>query len=107
MYIKFKYKLPASISALAAKDILDFYDDTVIGWIDNGDIHQLSHCSLYMVCEFESNNGVDLFYNPVVIVAGNQNRAMDIYSEVTEGQNGIIMCSILDDCTNVKVIPIN
>ena len=44
MYIKFKYILPTSISTLATKDIVDFYDDIVAGWIDNGDIHQLSHC---------------------------------------------------------------
>jgi hypothetical protein len=105
MYIKFKYRLPASISALATKEIVDFYDDIVTGWIDNGDVHQLSHCALYMVCEFEDYDGTNVICNPVVIVAGNENRAMDIYSEVTNGKNGMILCSILDNCKDVKVIP--
>lgn len=105
MLIEFVYRLPEKIVPLAQKDIVDFTDDRIIGYLDQGDVSRLSHCSLYMVCNLNTYNELNVISNPVGIVAPNEGQALDTYFKATENTNGMVFCSIVDDCSTVKVEP--
>lgn len=106
MLTPFKYKLSEDITNLAMASMANFYDEYILGWMDPGDTHQLAHCSMYMVCEIiDARNNI--IGNPVAIVAKNERRAMDIYNEATKKVDAMIYYCILDNCKNVKVLPID
>lgn len=103
MLIEFIYRLPEKIVPLAQKDIINFTDDRIIGYLDQGDASRLNHCSLYMVCDFNTYNGLNVISNPIGIVAPNENQALEIYFRATNNNNGMVFCSIVDDCSIIKV----
>ena len=49
MIIEFKYKISDDIFALANKELVNFYDNYITGYLDEGDVHHLQHCSLYFI----------------------------------------------------------
>lgn len=104
MIIEFKYKISDDIFALANKELVNFYDKYITGYLDEGDAHQLQHCSLYMVCEIIDYNN-KIYGNAVAVVANNERRALEIYGECIPDKNAMIFYQILDNCKNVKVIP--
>lgn len=104
MIIEFKYKISDDIFALANKELVNFYDNYITGYLDEGDVHHLQHCSLYMVCEIIDPNK-KIYGNAVAVVASNESRALEIYGERIPNKNAIIFYQILDNCKNIKVIP--
>lgn len=103
MLINFIYKLPASLVPLTRKEMIGFTDDRIVGWFDQADVSQLKHCSMFMVCNYEQNSNVTVYTDPVGIVARNEVQALEIYHKATNMVNGLVFCSIIDDCSNITV----
>lgn len=110
MYINFKYKIPSNITELAISDIENFPSNGELnGYIDEFDIYNknLKYCSMYLVCELEAhiNTNDRKLLNPYCIVAKNEFRAIDAFYNITKKNNGTVMCEIINNCSNIKVIP--
>lgn len=105
MLIEFSYKLPEGLVALMNKEIVNFNDDYITGWLDQADAGQLKHCAMYMVCTLEVHDDLNVMKNPIAIVARNENRAMDTYYKATSKNDGMVFCSIIDNCSKAKVSP--
>ena len=105
MAIRFKYKIPKNLQPLVNTTIVDYGLDYLYGIMPEGLTGQLRHCSLYMICEFDSNNGVDIWRNPIAVVGQNEVDAMETYVKDTKKENGSILCEIVNRCDNIKVEP--
>lgn len=106
MLIEFIYRLPANIVPLVQKQMIDFADDRINGWFDQGDASRLNHCSMFMVCEYEKIGEINTMRNPTGIVAINESQALDIYFRATGSNNGMVFCSIVDNCSGITVEPV-
>ena len=105
MAIKFEYKIPDNLLPLVQQTIVDYGSDYLYGYMPEGLAGQLQHCSLYMVCEFESNNGVDIWKNPLAIVSNNEVNAVETYSEATGSEIPSVLCEIVNRCDKIVVRP--
>lgn len=105
MLVEFIYRLPTNIVSLTQKEMVDFIDDRINGWIDQGDASRLHHCSMFMVCEYEKIGETTVLRNPTGIVAMNESQALDTYFKATGNNNGMIFCSIISDCSSITVEP--
>ena len=101
MIIKFKYKVPESIRSLMKEIVSDFNSEYLFGYVPEWLMNDLRHCSLYMVCELKDDDGVDVWSEPVVIVAPNEIDALETYFESTNKQYGSILCEITNRCDNI------
>lgn len=105
MAIRFKYRIPENLQPLVDKTISDYGLDYLYGLMPEGLSGQLRHCSLYMICEFESINGLDVWRNPVAVVGQNEVDAMETYVKNMKKENGSVLCEIVNRCDNIKVEP--
>ena len=105
MAIKFKYKIPDNLLPLIDKTVADYGLDYLYGIMPKALVSQLRHCSLYMICEFEFINGMQVWRNPVAIVGSNEVDAMETYVKNTKKENGSVLCEIINRCDNIKVEP--
>lgn len=105
MLIQFIYRLPDSLVSLMKDTIVDFNSNHITGWMDQMDANQIKHCSLFMICELETNDKLNILRNPMAVVAKNDSQAVQIFSKVTNKTNGTVMCEITRDCTTIKVEP--
>lgn len=105
MAVKFKYKIPKNLQPLVDETVVDYGLDYLYGFMPEELSGQLRHCSLYMICEFNDINGVQVWKNPVAIVGTNEFNAMETYAENTKNTNGSVLCEIINRCDNIKVEP--
>lgn len=105
MFIQFKYRLSDQILSFIRKQVIDFDSDSMIGWFNQANAGQFQHCSLYIICELETYEDVYINRNPILIVGKNTVQAMEIYNSITGSKNGTILCEVVNNCSNIKVIP--
>lgn len=103
MVIKFKYRIPENLKPLVDTTVVDYGYDYLYGLMPEGLANQLKHCSLYMICEFESIQGVGVWRNPIAVVGNNEFSAMETYTLTTHKHNGSILCEIVNRCDKIKV----
>ena len=103
--VKFKYRLPEALVPLVSTTVVDYGLDYVYGLMPKELIGQLRHCSMYMICEYEDHNGVQVWRNPVAVVARNDVDAMEAYVKTMKKENGSVLCEIVNRCDNIKVEP--
>lgn len=105
MVIKFKYKIPENLQPLVNQTIVDYGLDYLNGIMPKELAGQLRHCSLYMICEYENVNGLQIWRNPMAVVGQNEVNAMETYVRNTGKENGSVLCEIVNRCDNIKVEP--
>jgi hypothetical protein len=105
MAIKFKYTLPANLQPLVDKTVVDYGLNYVYGLMPEDLTGQLKHCSLYMICELEFINNMQVWRNPIAVVGNNEFNAMETYVKNTGKENGSILCEIVNRCDNIVVEP--
>lgn len=103
--IKFKYNLPNDLLQLVQRTVVDFTDYFLYGCMDEGFAGQLKHCTLFLVCEYDEINNQQIYRNPIVVVAMNDGQAVQYYNEMTD-KYGFILHRITEDCSKIKVEPI-
>lgn len=103
MAIKFKYVLPEALQPLVKETVSDYGLDYLYGLMPEELAGQLRHCSLYMVCEHENLDNVQLWKNPMAVVAINNSNAIETYSNATGAKNGSVLCEIANKCDKIKV----
>ena len=103
--IKFKYTIPENLQPLVTQTVANYGLNYLYGLIPEDLAGQLRHCSLYMICEYTSSNGVDVWTNPIAIVGSNEVNAMETYVKNTGKENGSVLCEIVNRCDNIKVEP--
>lgn len=102
MLIGFKYRLSPALANLASKEIADLNGPYIKGWLDEVDVNQLNHCSMYMVCEQDN----DILRKPLAIIARNSFEALRKFSRfANEGVAGTVVCEIVSNCDDIKVEP--
>lgn len=106
MDIKFKYKIPNNLLPLVNATVVDYGLDYIYGFMPKDLSEKLNHCSLYMICEFEFINDLQVWRNPVAIVGRNEIDAMETYVKNTYKENGSVLCEIVNKCDSIKVEPI-
>ena len=106
MAIKFKYKIPSNLQSLVDKTVADYGLTYLYGIMPDELLGELRHCSLYMICEFEYSNGIQIWRNPMAIVGHNEVNAMETYVKNTGKENGSVLCEIVNRCDNIKVGPV-
>ena len=105
MVVRFKYRLPEHLVPLVAQTVANYGLDYVYGLMPKDLAGQLRHCSMYMICEYESNDGIDVWTNPVAVVGYNEVSAMETYVRNIKKENGSVLCEIVGRCDNIKVEP--
>lgn len=105
MSVQFKYRIPDNLQPLVDQTIVDYGLDYLKGFMPEELTSQLRHCSLYMICEFDDINGLQIWRNPVAVVGANEVDAMETYVKNTKKTNGSVLCEIVNRCDNIKVEP--
>ena len=105
MSVKFKYRIPENLQPLVDKTVADYGLDYLYGLMPKELVGQLRHCSLYMICEFEYTNGIEVWRNPVAVVGQNEINAMETYVKNMHKENGSVLCEIINRCDEIKVEP--
>jgi hypothetical protein len=105
MAIKFKYRIPENLQPLVDQTVADYGLNYLYGLMPEELVGQLRHCSLYMICEFEYINGLEVWKNPVAVVGQNELRAMETYAENMHKDNGSVLCEIINRCDKITVEP--
>ena len=105
MTVKFKFKIPENLQPLVNQTVANYGFDYIYGLMPKELAGQLRHCSMYMICEFESVNGAEVWTNPIAIVAYNEVDAMETYVRNIKKENGSVLCEIVNRCDNIKVEP--
>lgn len=101
--IKFKYNMKTDLIPLVHGTVVDYTNDFLYGLLPEEISTQLKHCSLYMVCELETPDGLNVYKNPIAIVAPTESRAIETYYEFTKKNNGTVLCELERRCDNIKV----
>lgn len=105
MAIRFKYKIPDNLLPLVNQTVVDYGYDYLYGLMPEELTSQLRHCSLYIICEFEYVNNLQVWRNPVAVVGKNEVEAMETYVINMKKENGSVLCEIINRCDNIKVEP--
>lgn len=105
MAIKFKYTIPQNLQPLVDQTIVNYGLDYLYGVMPEEIIGDLRHCSLYMICELDFVNNMQVWQNPVAVVGHNEVEAMEAYVRETQKENGSVLCEIVNRCDNIKVEP--
>ena len=85
--------------------VVNYGLDYLYGLMPRDLVGQLRHCSMYMICEYESINGAQIWSNPVAVVGTNEVNAMETYVRNMKKENGSVLCEIVNRCDNIKVEP--
>lgn len=101
--IKFKYKMSDDLLPLVHGTVVDYTDDFLYGLLPEDISTQLKHCSLYMVCQYENHDSLNIYRNPIAIVAPNESRAIETYYEFTKKNDGTVLCELEHRCDTIKV----
>ena len=102
--IKFKYTFKEDLLNLVRQNIVNYTSDFAIGYMNEGDVNNLRHRSLYLMCEIiEPTPSMRVYQNPIVVVAKNQYDATGMYNEITGSQSGTMLCEIVNRCDNIIV----
>lgn len=105
MAVKFKYRISENLLPLVSQTVVNYGLDYLYGLMPEGLAGQLRHCSLYMICEYENINGLQVWKNPIAVVGYNEVDAMETYVKNTKKENGSVLCEIVNRCDNIKVEP--
>ena len=105
MAVKFKFKIPENLLPLVNQTVVNYGLDYLYGLMPRDLVGQLRHCSMYMICEYESINGTQIWSNPVAVVGTNEVNAMETYVRNMKKENGSVLCEIVNRCDNIKVEP--
>lgn len=105
MAIKFKYRIPENLQPLVDQTVADYGLNYLYGLMPEELVGQLRHCSLYMICEFEYINGLEVWKNPVAVVGQNEVQAMETYAQNMNKDNGSVLCEIINRCDKITVEP--
>ena len=105
MSVRFKYRIPENLQPLVNQTIVNYGFDFMYGLMPKELSSQLRHCSLYMICEFDEINGMQVWQNPMVVVGTNEVNAMETFVKNTHKSNGSILCEVVSRCDNIKVEP--
>jgi len=105
MAVKFKFKIPENLLPLVNQTVVNYGLDYLYGLMPRDLVGQLRHCSMYMICEYESINGAQIWSNPVAVVGTNEVNAMETYVRNMKKENGSVLCEIVNRCDNIKVEP--
>lgn len=100
--IHFRYRPSPEFNAILKKDIVDYYNDTIAGVMEEGVASNLRYAAAYLVCEMEFIDGININKNPLVVVALNDNGACELYSKAT-GRVGTIMDLLQSNCAKFKI----
>jgi len=104
--IKFKYVFNDNLLPLIRSEMIDFTDNFIVGYLDEGYSNQLSLCSLFLCCNYEYKDNQNMYRNPVGIVATNTQSAAIIYSNIFDGENCFIHSVLENDCKKMEVEPL-
>lgn len=105
--ITFRYAIKENLLPLVKENIVNYGSDYLIGYMEEGIAGQLKHVSLYLVCEMaEPNNSMIIYQNPIAIVARNNTEAVRVFYELTQKDNGTVLCEIENRCDNLVVEPL-
>lgn len=104
--IRFKYKPSDGLLEFLHKQVVDYNDDILYGSMPEDTANKLRHCSLFIVCEYESNDNVNIFRNPLAVVAMNDKDAAQVYKDETGKQNAGILTEAETRCDRISVEPI-
>ena len=105
MDIKFKYRMSIDLEPLVRTTIINYNDIYLYGILPEELAGQLKHCSLYLVCSLDYSDNVQVWQNPLAIVAKNEKSAVEKYAELTNSEIGSVLCEIANRCDKLKVIP--
>ena len=103
MAVRFKYRIPENLQPLVNETVVNYGLDHLYGFMPEELAGQLRHCSLYMICEYENINGLQVWTNPVAIVGTNEVNAMETYVKNTKKENGSVLCEIVNRCDKIRV----
>ena len=104
-FIKFKYTLRPELAVLVQQQVLNYPNSWLYGYMNRGLINRLKHCSMYLITELEVRSGINIYLNPVAIVASNDGEAMTYYHSLSGKDNGTVLAEIVNRCDNIKVEP--
>lgn len=105
-FIKFRYTLKPELAVLVNQQVTGYGFDWLFGYLDRAIIGRLKHCSLYLITELETKSGVNVYSNPIAMVAPNDIEAMTYYKDLFHKDNGTILAEIVNRCDNLKVEPV-
>ena len=101
--IRFKYNINGNLLPLIRSEMVDFVQDFIVGYLDEGYATQLNRCNLYLCCDYKYENYQHIYSNPIGIVAPNQQMAAVIYSTIYNGKDCFIHSILKDNCKNMVV----
>ena len=106
--IKFKYTLNNSLAELARGTLSNYFGNSIIGYMDEGDVNNLRHMSLYLMCEIivDETTGNKTYQNAIGVVARNDYQAVGMYNEINNTDTGSVLCEIENKCDELKVEPL-
>lgn len=101
--IRFRYKMPEALEQLARQTIIDFNDSYFYGMMEEGDVPNLAHCALYLVCQTQYITGTTIYKNPIVVVARNEIAALTMYATETHIGDASVHSVLETRCDKIKV----
>lgn len=104
--IKFVYRIGNDLLPLIRTSIVNYTNDYFIGYMNEGDTANLRHTSLYLVCELMNTDTINVYSNPIAVVAKNENAAVTMYDEIMSSDSGTVLCALENRCDNLMVEPI-
>lgn len=105
MYVQFTHTLPDALVPLATNTINGFSNPNLYGWLDTADAKKMRHRAMYLICDLETIEDVDVYSNPSLMVASNENEAVTMYNIITGIMHGTVICEVHHDCSKVTVVP--
>lgn len=105
--IKFKYTFKEDLLKLVRETIVNYTSDFVVGYMQEGDVGNLAHSSLYLMCEcVQPTPNMRVYQNPIAIIARNQYTATTLFREITGSESGTVLCELENKCNDINVEPI-
>ena len=99
--VNFKYRIHESLIPLIQKDIMNYNNNFLIGYLEEGS--DLRYSGLYLVCEIKRMQNIDIRLNPIAVVARNESEEIRIYQEITEINDCTVICELERRCDALKV----
>ena len=109
--IKFAYNVKKDLIPLILETVINCDPTRIVGYVEEGTLNNVDSLkinSLYLVAELNSSkddDSRDIYKNPLVLVSKTQQRAAELYREIT-GKVGSIVAEIEHTCDKLKVEPL-